>query len=223
MPDETDYLGIEINNNMENRVVNLGAPFFCYDSPSFSPSPRGPCAVQPRGCQRLNIGECHSFTDNKNSVYMNTPSKPMIVQPGAGQDLHAFGHVLSVMLGGEHTNSNLTVMFDVAPPGGGPPLHVHSREDELFLVVEGRISFFVEGHWTEVAPGGAVFLPRGSAHHYRNVGTTPSRQWILTTPSGFETFFARCADECAKPDGPDMDRNVEIQRDHGIELLADAH
>ena len=66
------------------------------------------------------------------------PVKPIIVPAGEGTELRAFGDVLSVLLGGEQTGGMLAVMFDVTPPGGGPPLHVHSKEDELFLVVEGR-------------------------------------------------------------------------------------
>jgi quercetin dioxygenase-like cupin family protein len=150
---------------------------------------------------------------------MRTQLKPTIVLSGMGKDLHAFGDVLSVMLGGDQTGGTLTVMLDVTPPGGGPPPHVHSREDELFLVAEGRVSFFVEGNWTEVEAGGAVFLPKGTVHCYRNVGTTPSRQWILTNPSGFENFFARCAQEFRSPGGPDMNRIVEISREHGIEYV----
>ena len=147
--------------------------------------------------------------------------QPAIVQPGMGRELHAFGEVLSVVLDGERTNRTLTVMFDTTPPGSGPPPHFHTREDELFLVVEGRISFFVEESWTEVAPGGAVYLPRGTTHCYRNIGTTPSRQWILTTPSGFEEFFARCADEFASPGGPSMEQIVGFARDQGIEFVTE--
>ncbi|HEX5387120.1 MAG TPA: cupin domain-containing protein [Gemmatimonadales bacterium] len=149
-----------------------------------------------------------------------TQTQPIVVQPGEGRDLHAFGDVISVMLGGAETNQKLTVMFDTTPPGAGPPPHVHSREDELFLVVDGRVSFFVNGGWTEAGPGSAVYLPRGSAHCYKNTGTTPSRQWILTTPSGFEQFFARCADEFARASGPDMEHIVGFAREQGIEFLA---
>jgi quercetin dioxygenase-like cupin family protein len=150
---------------------------------------------------------------------MSTPVKPVIVHSGGGKEFRAFGNVLSVLLGGEQTGGTLAVMLAEVPPGSGPPLHVHSREDELLLVIEGRISYFTEGGWIEMQPGSAVFMPRGSAHCYRNVGTTPSRQWILTTPSGFETFFAGCADEFAKSGGPDMSRIAEIHRNHGIDLL----
>jgi mannose-6-phosphate isomerase-like protein (cupin superfamily) len=150
---------------------------------------------------------------------MQTLTQAVIVQPGTVEELHAFGDVLSVLLGGEQTGGSLTVMSDVTPPGGGPPLHVHSREDEFFLVVEGQISYFVDDQWTEVGPGGSVYFPRGSAHRYRNVGTTDSKHWILTTPSGFEHFFAECAQEFAKAGGPDMQRIVEIHHKYGIELL----
>jgi len=42
---------------------------------------------------------------------------------------------------------------------------------------------------------------------------------VESKPSGFETFFARSADKFAKVGGPDMDKIVEIHREHGIELL----
>ena len=150
---------------------------------------------------------------------MNPQAQAIMVQPGTIKELHAFGDTLTVLLGGEQTGGALTVMFDITPPGGGPPLHVHSREDEFFQVVEGQISYFADGKWTEIGAGGVAYFPRGVPHHYRNVGTTPSKHWILTTPSGFEHFFARCAEEFAKSGGPDMDRIVAIHNEYGIELL----
>ena len=152
---------------------------------------------------------------------MSTIPTLVIVQPGGGKDLFAFSGVLSVLLAGEQTGGALTVMLDESPPGSGPPFHVHSQEDEWFLVVEGRISYFADGRWTEVGPGGAVYLPRGRPHTYRNVGTTPSKHWILTAPSGFEKFFARCAEEFAKPGGPDMARIVQFHDEQGIQLLGE--
>lgn len=145
-------------------------------------------------------------------------SEPVLVQPGEGYDLHAFGEVATVMLGGTQTSNQLAVVSAETPPGLGPPPHIHRDEDELFLVLEGSISYFSGGQWTRVRPGGAVWLPRNSLHTYRNDGDTPSRHWIITTPSGFETFFARCAAEFASTGGPDMERIVDICLEHGIEL-----
>jgi quercetin dioxygenase-like cupin family protein len=151
---------------------------------------------------------------------MSEQLKPIIVQPGGGKDLHAFGNVVSVLIAGDQTNDSLAVMFDTTPPGGGPPPHIHANEDELFLVVEGQISYSVDGQWTEVGVGGAVYLPKGIVHCYRNVGTTHSRHWVITCPAGFEKCFARCAEEFAKSGGPDMSRIIQISREHGIEILS---
>ncbi len=153
---------------------------------------------------------------------MNPSSAPIIVQPGGGKELRALGDILTVLIEGAQTGGKVAVMLDVTPPDSGPPLHRHSLEDELFLVIDGRISYLTERRWTEVGPGGVVYLPRGTIHSYRKVGTTPSRQWIITTPSGFETLFSRCADEFALPGGPDMGRIVAISGVHGIEYVTPA-
>ena len=108
---------------------------------------------------------------------------------------------------------------EITPPGGGPPPHHHVNEDEAFHVLEGRVAFLSDGEWHEVGPGGAAYMPRGVVHTFKNVGDQPSRMLISTTPSGFEKFFARCAEEFAKPGGPDMPRIIQIGVEHGIYFL----
>lgn len=104
----------------------------------------------------------------------------------------------------------------------GPPPHIHSREDEIFIVEEGTISYFANGEWSTVRPGGALFLPRSQLHTYRNDGDSPSRHWIITVPSGFEEFFAEAADEFAAGGEPDMGRIMEVCATYGIELVLPA-
>lgn len=106
--------------------------------------------------------------------------------------------------------------IEVTPPGGGPPPHYHLNEDEWFFPLEGRVEFFKDNAWTEVPIGSAVFMPRGVVHTFRNSGDKPLNMLIHAAPSGFETFFARCAEEFAKPNPPDMSRIVEISAEHGI-------
>ena len=109
---------------------------------------------------------------------------------------------------------------NVTPPGGGPLPHYHLNEEEWFYVMEGRVSFLKDGQWAEVAPGGAVFMPRGAVHTFKNVGDTPLRMLIHTTPSGFEIFFARCTEEFTGSGGPDMNRIVAIAAEHGIHFAS---
>jgi mannose-6-phosphate isomerase-like protein (cupin superfamily) len=116
---------------------------------------------------------------------MKTQSKPFFVLPEAGKNLHfPGGDIASIMLSGEQTGGTLTVVAGTQAPDSCPPLHIHRNEDEFFLLLEGRYSFFAEARWIEVGAGGVVYLPKGIAHCYRNIGTTTGRHWIITTPSG---------------------------------------
>lgn len=128
----------------------------------------------------------------------------------------AFGDEVTFLLTGAQTAGQYVVFLECTPPGGGPPPHWHDNEDELFHVLEGRVSFFADGKWTETGPGTAVFAPRKSVHTFKNTGPTPCRMLITASPAGFERFFMAAAAEFARPNGPDMARAVAIANEHGI-------
>lgn len=151
-----------------------------------------------------------------------TEAATTIVPPAEGTLLQAFGDTVQVKLSGEQTKGSLVVALGITPPGAGPPPHIHHDEDELFLILDGQCRFLVNGQWTEpVEAGTVVYTPRGVRHTFQNVGDTPSRHWIITTPSGFEQFFARCATVFAQAaDGPpDMKSILEISAEHGLEFV----
>lgn len=133
--------------------------------------------------------------------------------------MHAFGGALTLHVGGEETGGRLALLTIITPPGGGPPTHYHLNEDECFMVEEGTMSFFCDGKWTDVDAGGVVFMPRTSIHTFKNNGNEPTRMTVTATPSGFEVFFAQCAEEFAKPGGPDMERIVAISAEHRIHYV----
>ena len=151
---------------------------------------------------------------------MTMSDKPAaVVRKDEGRVLRAFGEEVTILLDGERTGGKLTAWTEITPPGGGPPPHYHSIEDETFHVIEGRVAFLLNGEWREVGPGGSAFMPPGVVHTFKNVSDHPSRMLISTTPSGFEKFFARCAAEFVKPGGPDMPRIAQIGVEHGIHFL----
>lgn len=144
------------------------------------------------------------------------PISPSVILPGKGRIVEAFGDKATFMLTGEETGGRYTMFLSEAAPGCGPPLHWHEVDDEWFFVLDGKAEFYKEGEWTEVPPGTAVFIPHGCIHSFRNAGDTPLKQIIQTAPSGFETFFTRCAAEFNKEGGADMAKIVEISAEHGI-------
>jgi hypothetical protein len=88
-------------------------------------------------------------------------------------------------------------------------------------VIEGDLSFLTPTGWVATSPGTVVYLPRGAPHTFRNLGTTPSRHWVLTLPSGFEQFYSRCAALFAK--GPPNPQEIRaIAAEYGYEFLGPA-
>jgi hypothetical protein len=99
------------------------------------------------------------------------------------------------------------------------PFVLHADEGEW---IEGRYRFVMDGVESEVGPGAVVYLPRDCVHSFQNIGDTPARHWALLTPSGFETFYARCAEVFAAPGPPDLARIAAITRGHGYQIFAPA-
>jgi mannose-6-phosphate isomerase-like protein (cupin superfamily) len=145
--------------------------------------------------------------------------KVAVIPPDAGRNLTAFGTTAQFKLEGAHTAGRLCLGLAVTPPGGGPPPHVHHTDDELFIVVEGQLEVWSDAGWVPAPAGSVVYLPRGSRHTFRNVGATPSRHWVLTTPSGFEEFYRGAAEIFAVSGVPDRQKLGALAAKHGYEFL----
>ena len=145
---------------------------------------------------------------------------PYVVGPGEGRVIRAFGAEMTFHLTGDQTGGRHMLATIISPPhGDGPPAHYHENEDECFVVQEGRMSFFIDGQWREVAPGTMVFAPKMSVHTLKNIGDTPARILVSASPAGFENFFAKCEKEFQKPGGPDMAKILAISSEHGIHYV----
>ncbi|HZR96676.1 MAG TPA: cupin domain-containing protein [Gaiellaceae bacterium] len=82
-----------------------------------------------------------------------------------------------------------SVVESEALQGNMPPLHVHHAEDEVFYVLDGRLSLLTPGGRVELARGEAAFAPRGIPHTYR-VESDTARWLASTTTGGFAAFVA---------------------------------
>jgi quercetin dioxygenase-like cupin family protein len=85
----------------------------------------------------------------------------------------------------------MSIVESVCPAQSGPPRHVHAREDETFVILEGEVEFWLDGRTFRRRPGGTAFVPRGADHTYKAL--TDARVLVVLTPGGFEGFFAEMA------------------------------
>ena len=119
-----------------------------------------------------------------------------------------------IKAGGDTTNGCVAVIECVDPPGGGSPLHRHTREDEWFYVLEGELTVWVDGE-TITAPQGAVaFAPNEVPHTFVVCSAEPARYLLVVQPAGFEDFV-----RAASQPGVEMDDLDEIAGEYGIEIL----
>src|SRR5262245_61619987 len=86
------------------------------------------------------------------------------------------------------TKGAFLLMEATLAPGTEPPPHVHSREDELFYVLEGEFDVYVAEEAFKVKMGECVFLPKFKPHAFI-IRSPRLRVLALFTPAGLEEAF----------------------------------
>jgi quercetin dioxygenase-like cupin family protein len=152
-----------------------------------------------------------------------------ILRAGEGKAYWVVGDLYTILAAGEDTGGAYALIHAEVPPGGGPPPHVHRREDEAFYVLEGELAFQADGRDIAASAGAWVTLAKGSLHTFRNAGTGTARMLIVVTPSGLERFFAEvgreATDRTAAPPpvtAADIERLLEVAPRYGLEIRSPA-
>lgn len=144
--------------------------------------------------------------------------KPIIAPSDQAVDLNVLGIPMVIRVHGRDTGSIVSAVESHDVPGGGPPPHIHHREDETFQVLEGEYEWTVGDETFVAGKGTTIFAPRGIPHTYRYLGTTPGRLMCVITPAGFEGFFEEIASL-----SPEQQQNIphvlEIAGRYGLEIL----
>jgi quercetin dioxygenase-like cupin family protein len=133
--------------------------------------------------------------------------------------LNVVGEETLVKVSAADSEGLLAFFHLVAPPMSGPPRHVHTREDELFYVLEGEIVFELDGTMHTVRPGGTVYLRRGVVHAYQNFTTSNARLLIATIPGAFSGFFVELSAATPSGEFPDLEVLTAISEKYGITML----
>jgi len=95
---------------------------------------------------------------------------------------HNLGIDFTVKAGERQSTNGAAVIEYVTRKGEEPGEHAHPTEDEMFYVLEGRLSFQCDDQRFEVADGGFVFLPSGVTHNYAIRSDGPVRLLVITAP-----------------------------------------
>ena len=118
---------------------------------------------------------------------------------GTGRAFWGPGDMYTFLGSGEQAGDRFFAMEGLVPAGGGPPPHIHEREDETFYILEGRCSVRIGEEQFVASPGDFVFLPRGTVHAFRNDGPETLRLILTFLPAGIERFFEEVFEPAADP------------------------
>ena len=150
---------------------------------------------------------------------------PIALGPGEGESLWFLGSHASVKASAGTTGGRVSVIEHLSPRGSGSPLHVHSREDEWFYVIEGALTFWVGGQVIEAPAGSFVYGPRGIPHTFM-VSSETARFLLVTEPGEFSGFLRRLAEPAdgvvippPATEPPDVAAMSQVAAEYGIEIL----
>jgi quercetin dioxygenase-like cupin family protein len=136
------------------------------------------------------------------------------------------GDHYTFLVTGEETDGAYFAMEALVPPGGGPPPHIHTREDETFYVLEGEIEFRLDADTVTAGHGDFVNVPRGTVHSFLNAGSKTARLILTFTPAGMERFFEATLERAPNgarkaPDNVDevAARYIAAAPDYGLEFV----
>src|SRR5215207_4434021 len=150
---------------------------------------------------------------------------PTVRKPGQGRTIAVVGDVYRFLATGEDTGGKYALLEAHVGPGGGPPPHVHSCEEEGFYVLEGEIAFTINGERVVAKAGTFANMPVGTPHSFKNESSRPARMLISVAPAGLERMFfevgvplAEGATTALPPTKEEIEKLLAVAPDDGIEI-----
>jgi mannose-6-phosphate isomerase-like protein (cupin superfamily) len=139
------------------------------------------------------------------------------VSPDGGKKCNVFADTITIKVPSEMTKGAYSISEDLTPPGQGAPPHVHRRELETFIVLDGDYEFQCGDRKFKATKGATVVLPREIPHAFKNTGNITGKTLVVLVPGGMEKVFEEIS---AMPPGPpDIGKINAITMKYGVEFL----
>lgn len=148
------------------------------------------------------------------------PNKPFVVKANESR----FGEKTwlngtnpnDIKVSKKDTNGDLTIFEYIGNQKGGPPLHIHPSQDEIFFIVAGEYLFQVGDEKYQLKSGDTIFLPRAVPHAFAQLSDN-GRMFFLFQPSGKMEDFFRVLGNLTSP--PTPEQGAKIFADHDMKIV----
>ncbi len=156
---------------------------------------------------------------------MTTSNQPTLRRPTEGRTIAVVGDVYRFLAVSDDTNGKYAIWEAIVLPGGGPPPHVHSREEEGFYILEGEISFLIGERRFVASAGMFANMTVGVLHSFKNETTRPAKMLISVAPAGLEQMFFEVGQPvptgtttASPPTGEEIKKLLAVAPRYGIEI-----
>jgi quercetin dioxygenase-like cupin family protein len=141
-----------------------------------------------------------------------------VVPAGEGKSVSLGGLGIDFKVWGDQTGGAVAIVeHPLAPRALAAPLHRHSREDELSIVLEGVVGAQLGDEILTGGPGTYLWKPRDQWHTFWNAGDEPARLIEILSPAGFEKYFEELPNAFAGA-FPDQSYLADLAARFGLEI-----
>ena len=151
--------------------------------------------------------------------------KIKITESNGGKHIAIAGDINSIMASKEDTGGTYSMLETKVFPNGGPMPHIQTREHEGFYVLDGEISFTVDGKEIIAKSGTFVNVPPNVTHSFKNKTDILAKMLIILAPGGLENLFVEVGDEVSdttiQPSAMSEDKMkkfASLLSDYGVEI-----
>ena len=122
------------------------------------------------------------------------------------------GDITEVLISSHQTAGAVGLFRQFIEPGSGPALHLHRTADEFFIIESGTFTFRIGERTQHIPPGSVLFVPRGTAHAFRNTGPEPGVLLVGFVPGGPEQMLVERV-------GVDAATSQDLMERYGTEIV----
>jgi quercetin dioxygenase-like cupin family protein len=137
--------------------------------------------------------------------------------PGDGQRHEARGSEMFFKATSRTTNGRFSLMERTLPARGRmPPPHAHLGVEEAYFVLDGQVTFVLNGSEQTYGPETFVLVPAGTGHTFGNISAEPSRLLVLHSPA-LDAYFGELEALWSGSQPPAPEEERALMSRHGMQ------
>jgi quercetin dioxygenase-like cupin family protein len=146
-------------------------------------------------------------------------SQDIVLAAGEGLRLQSGpGRDLIFKVTGENTGGAFDYFIVEVAPKGGPPLHVHHKQEETIHVLKGHFKIRIGDAIYYCQEGGFAYLPSNVPHAFLNLTDEPGEIIVVYTPGGGHKFYEELG-PLTRNGSPDRKLVAQVFTKYGMTLL----